>query len=73
LESNEVTEDKANQGIDGTVGEGPKRGHKAFLNADIYQAAILNKLLPHGFRIEVLEVVLRNYEQKQQQQKKAKL
>jgi guanylate kinase len=72
LESNEVTEDKANEGIEGTVGEGPKRGHKAFLNADVYQAAILNKMLPPGFKIEILEIVQRNYEYKIQQQKKAK-
>jgi hypothetical protein len=42
------------------------------LNADIYQAATLNKLLPLGLRIDVLEIVQRNYEQKVQQQKKAK-
>lgn len=57
--SNEVTEDKAH--IDGTI-DGPKRGHLAFVNADIYQAATLNKLLPSKYRIEVLEIVQRNFE-----------
>jgi len=42
--------------MDATV-DGPKRGHKAFINADIYQAATLNKLLPPGFRIEILDIV----------------
>jgi hypothetical protein len=56
--------------LEGTVGEGPKRGHLAFVNADIYQAAILNKLLPPKYRIEVVDIVQRNYEQKIQQQKR---
>jgi hypothetical protein len=54
------------------IPEGPKRGHRAFVNADIYQAAILNKILPAGFKIEVLEIVQRNYEQRVQQQRRAK-
>ena len=41
-----------------------KRGHLAFVNANIYQAAILNKILPPGFRIEVEDTVKRNYEYK---------
>jgi hypothetical protein len=38
LESNEVSEDKAltHGAMEGTVGEGLKRGHLAFVNADIY-------------------------------------
>ncbi len=53
-ESDEITEDKAP--VDETQ-EGPKRGHVAFINSDIYQAATLNKLLRPGFRIEAVEIV----------------
>ena len=73
LESNnEVSEDKAptHAAMEGTVGEGPKRGHLAFVNADIYQAAILNKMVPPMYRIDVVDIVQRNYEQKMQQQKR---
>ena len=42
------------------------------MNADTYQAAILNKLLPPKYRIEILEVAQRNYKQKIEQQKKLK-
>jgi hypothetical protein len=45
-------------------GDTSKRGHLAFVNANIYQAAILNKLLPPGFRIEVEDIVKRSYEQR---------
>lgn len=47
-----------------------KRGHLAFVNADIYQAAILNKRLPAGFKIEFEDIVKRSYEHKQAQLKK---
>lgn len=56
--------------MEGTVGDGPKRGHLAFVNADTYQAAILNKLLPPKYRIEIVDSVQRNYELKIQQQKR---
>ena len=39
-----------------------KRGHLAFVTADTYKAATLNKLLPPGFRIEIVETLQRNYE-----------
>jgi hypothetical protein len=51
--------------------EETKRGHLAFLDADIYQAATLNKLLPPGFKIEAEDVVKRSYLQKQAALKKA--
>jgi hypothetical protein len=34
------------------------------VNADTYQAATLNKLLPPGFKIELVETLHRNYENK---------
>lgn len=54
-------------------GEGPKRGHLAFVNANIYQAATLNKLLPLGFKIESEDIVKRSYEQKLANLRKAAL
>jgi hypothetical protein len=62
-EDNTVNEDRSIKGAGATI-DTAKRGHLAFVNANIYQAAILNKLLPPGFKIEFEEVVKRNYEQK---------
>jgi hypothetical protein len=50
-----------------------KRGHLAFINGNTYQIAILNKLLPPGFKIELEESVKKNYEAKQAAQRKAAL
>jgi hypothetical protein len=41
-----------------------KRGHLAFVNANIYQAAVLNKLLPPRFKIDFVENVQKAYETK---------
>ncbi len=41
-----------------------KRGHLAFVTGNTYQIAILNKLLPPGFKIELEESVKKNYEAK---------
>lgn len=50
--------------VGGGAGDGTtvKRGHLAYVNADTYQAATLNKILPPGFRIEIVEILQRNYE-----------
>lgn len=56
---------------EGGQSDGAKRGHLAFLNANVYQAATLNKLLPAGFKIDLVELVQRNYETKLAAQKKA--
>lgn len=53
------------------VQEEAKRGHLAFVNANIYQAAILNKLLPAGFKIDFVENVQKSYESKLAAQRKA--
>ena len=36
-----------------------------FVQANTYQAAILNKLLPRGFKIDLEEIVQRNLQQRQ--------
>jgi hypothetical protein len=50
-----------------------KRGHLAFVTGNTYQIAILNKLLPPGFKIELEESVKKNYEAKQAALRKAAL
>jgi len=37
------------------------RGHLAFVSANVYQGATLNKLLPPGFKIDTVEAVQRSY------------
>jgi hypothetical protein len=64
---NEVSDagNSSNAGDIGGAGEDTsKRGHLGLINCNIYQAAILNKLLPPGFKIDVEEIVKRTYEQK---------
>lgn len=64
---NEVSDagHSSNAGDMGGAGEDTsKRGHLGLINCNIYQAAILNKLLPPGFKIDVEEIVKRTYEQK---------
>lgn len=46
------------------------RGHLAFVTANIYQAAVLNKLLPPGFKIDTVEAVQKTYAQKQNAMKR---
>lgn len=40
-------------------GDDETRGTVAAVNANMYQAAILNKVLPRGFRIELEDVAMR--------------
>lgn len=68
LKSNDETGNEQSKVIDTA-----KRGHLAYINANTYQIAHLNKLLPPGFKIEFEETVKKNYEAKQAAQKKALL
>ena len=63
-DSKVVSESNEESSALGQMTKEVKRGHLAFVNANIYQAAILNKILPPGFRIEVEDTVKRNYEYK---------
>ena len=69
--TNVVNEETGNE--QSKVIDTAKRGHLAFINGNTYQIAILNKLLPPGFKIELEESVKKNYEAKQAAQRKAAL
>jgi len=61
----------ASRNVDGIKPRKQENEH-VYLDADIYQAAVLNVKLPPGFRLECEDIILRAMQKRMKQEKERK-